>query len=136
MVDSIRSDMTEVIIESKIPVVNFSEENFKPGTDVWSRAREVAVRALEENGCFIAEFWERGITPGLHDAVFKVTEELFNLTHETKIQNTNFKPSHGYIPHVPGTPLLEGTNIDGAEKLRECEKFTELMWPSGNDGFW
>ncbi|KAI6691626.1 hypothetical protein NL676_028454 [Syzygium grande] len=26
-------------------------------------------------------------------------------------------------------------NIDGAEKLEVCEKFTSLMWPSGNDHF-
>ncbi|KAI6689989.1 hypothetical protein NL676_026817 [Syzygium grande] len=56
--------------------------------------------------------------------------------HENKIKNTNLKPSHGYIPKVPGTPLLEGMNIDGAERLEVCEKFTSLMWPSGNDHFW
>ncbi|KAI4381947.1 hypothetical protein MLD38_007962 [Melastoma candidum] len=127
--------MTGVKIESQIPVVDLSLADFKPGTDAWNCAREVAMRALEENGCFIVEFGEGGVPSGLHDAVFKVTEEFFNLPHKTKILNTNFKPSHGYIPHVPGTPLLEGSNIDGAEKLNACEKFTHLMWPSGNDGF-
>ncbi|KAI4331220.1 hypothetical protein MLD38_029426 [Melastoma candidum] len=120
--------------EGQIPVVGFALDDFNPGTDAWNHAREVVVRALEENGCFIADFGD-SIPPGLHDAIFTATQELFDLPHETKVLNTNFKPPHGYIPRVPGTPLVEGTNIDGAEKLGECEKFTGLMWPSGNERF-
>ncbi|KAF8026792.1 hypothetical protein BT93_F3312 [Corymbia citriodora subsp. variegata] len=118
---------------SPIPVVVFSEECMKPGTTSWEKASKVIVQAFEDHGGFIVDHPNAPLD--LHDSVFSVTEDLFDLSHETKIKNTNLKPSHGYIGKVPGTPLLEGMNIDGAEKLEECEKFTSLMWPSGNDHF-
>ncbi|PKI72974.1 hypothetical protein CRG98_006674 [Punica granatum] len=34
---------------------------------------------------------------------------------------------------VPRTPLVEALNIDHAETLEECQNFTNLMWPAGND---
>ncbi|XP_030518834.2 probable 2-oxoglutarate-dependent dioxygenase AOP1 [Rhodamnia argentea] len=118
---------------SQIPVIAFSEECMKPGTSAWAKACKVAVKALEDHGCFIVD--HPNVPLGLHDSVFSVTEDLFDLPHETKVKNTNLKPSHGYLPRRPGTPLLEGMNIDGAEKLEVCEKFTSTMWPSGNDHF-
>lgn len=121
-------------MKSTIPVVEFSHGNLKPGTESWSQASKIIMEALEAHGCFIAEY--RDVSLELHDTIFGVTEELFNLPHETKIKNTNLKPSHGYIAKVPGTPLLEALNIDHAETLEECRNFTELMWPAGNDRFW
>ncbi|KAI6705880.1 hypothetical protein NL676_008842 [Syzygium grande] len=103
------------------------------GDSSWEKGCKVIVQALEDHGCFIVD--HPNVPLGLHDSVFSVTEDLFDLPHETKIKNTNLKPSHGYIPKVPGTPLLEGMNIDGAEKLELCKKFTSIMRPSGNDHF-
>ncbi|XP_048129713.1 2-oxoglutarate-dependent dioxygenase AOP3-like [Rhodamnia argentea] len=118
---------------SQIPVIAFSQDCMTPGTSSWAKACKVVVQALEDHGCFIVD--HPNVPLGLHDSVFSVTEDLFDLPHETKIKNTNLKPSHGYLPRRPGTPLLEGMNIDGAEKLEVCEKFTSMMWPSGNDHF-
>ncbi|KAI6695231.1 hypothetical protein NL676_022941 [Syzygium grande] len=67
--------------------------------------------------------------------VFSVTEDLFNLPAETKIKNTNYKRPLGVAGTAPGSPLVEALTINGAEKLQECEKFTSLMWPTGNDHF-
>lgn len=63
-------------------------------------------------------------------------KELFDLPLEIKARNLDSAFSKGYIPKYPGTSLLEGQDIDGAEKLKACEKFTALMWPSGNARFW
>ncbi|KAK4756604.1 hypothetical protein SAY87_006731 [Trapa incisa] len=117
----------------KIPVVEFSNGSLVPGSESWIQASKIVVEALQDHGCFIAECKDFSLE--LHDTIFSVTEELFNLPHETKIKNTNEKPSHGYIAKVPGTPLLEGLNIDHAETLEECRNFTQLMWPAGNDRF-
>lgn len=118
----------------KIPVVEFSHGTLVPGTKSWLQASKVIAEALEDHGCFIAEY--KDVSPELHDTIFGVSEELFDLPHETKIRNTNLKPSHGYIAKVPGTPLVEALNIDRAETLEECRNFTQLMWPAGNDCFW
>ncbi|XP_048129718.1 probable 2-oxoglutarate-dependent dioxygenase AOP1 [Rhodamnia argentea] len=118
---------------SKVPVIVFSEESTGPRTKSWMRACDEIVQALEHHGCFIAEY--EGFRPELRDPIFGVAKELFDLPHETKVRSPDSSYSKGYIPHYPGTPLLEGLNFDGAEKLDACEKFTALMWPSGNARF-
>ncbi|KAI6691627.1 hypothetical protein NL676_028455 [Syzygium grande] len=72
---------------SPIPVIEFSEECMKPGTSSWEKACRVIVQALEDHGCFIVD--HPNVPLGLHDSVFTVTEDLFNLPHENKIKNTN-----------------------------------------------
>ncbi|OWM77644.1 probable inactive 2-oxoglutarate-dependent dioxygenase AOP2 [Punica granatum] len=118
---------------SKIPVVEFSHDCLKPGTESWLQAAKTIIKSLEDHGCFIADY--KDVSLDLHDTIFSVSKELFDLPHETKIKNTNLKPSHGYIAKVPGTPLVEALNIDHAETLGECRNFTNLMWPAGNDRF-
>ncbi|KAK3416188.1 hypothetical protein EUGRSUZ_H02034 [Eucalyptus grandis] len=118
---------------SKVPVIVFSEECTKPGTSSWAEACEVMAQALEDHGCFIVD--HPGVPLGLHDSVLSVTENLFDLPPETKIKNTNFKPPLGSVDTAPGSPLVEALTIDGIEKLQECEKYTFLMWPSGNGHF-
>lgn len=118
---------------SKVPVVVFSEESMEPGTKSWMRACEEIVRALENHGCFVAEYED--FPPELRDPIFGAAKELFDLPQETKVRNPDSAYSKGYIAHYPGTPLLEGLNLDGAEKREACEKFTGLMWPSGNARF-
>lgn len=119
---------------SKVPVIVFSEESMEPGTKSWVRVRDEIVQALEHHGCFVAE--HEGFPRELRDAIFGVAKELFDLPHETKVRNPNSAHSNGYIAKVPRTALLEGLNIDGAEKLEACENFTALMWPSRNARFW
>ncbi|KAI6689995.1 hypothetical protein NL676_026823 [Syzygium grande] len=62
----------------------------------------------------------------LRDPIFGVVKELFDLPLEIKARNLDSAFSKGYIPNYPGTSLLEGQDIDGAEKLEACEKFTAL----------
>ncbi|XP_030457758.1 deoxypodophyllotoxin synthase-like [Syzygium oleosum] len=105
----------------------------EPGTKSWVRVSDEIVQALEHHGCFVAE--HEGFPRELRDAIFGVAKELFDLPHETKVRNPNSAHSNGYIAKVPRTALLEGLNIDGAEKLDACENFMTLMWPSRNARF-
>ncbi|KAF8020683.1 hypothetical protein BT93_G1191 [Corymbia citriodora subsp. variegata] len=118
---------------TQVPVIVFSEECMKPGKSSWAKACEVIVQALEDNGCFILD--HPNVPLGLHDSIFSVAEDLFDVPHESKIKNINLKPVLGYTGQIPATSVVEALTIVGPEKLEECEKFTSLMWPSGNDRF-
>ncbi|KAK8305704.1 hypothetical protein V6Z12_D03G079100 [Gossypium hirsutum] len=119
--------------EMKLPVINFSEENLKPGTSGWASACKDVRRALEEHGCFEAKFDK---LPGqLHDAVFATAEELFQLPTEVKMRNTSDMPFFGYFGQYKTVPLYESLAIDHPTSLDGTQRFTNLMWPAGNDRF-
>lgn len=119
---------------SKLIVVDFTEEDLKPGSSSWSSACKDIRRALEIHGCFVALYDK--ISPQLHKAIFQAADELFDLPTEVKIQNINEKPYHGYVGQMPIVPLHEGLGIDYATTLEGAQSFTKLMWPNGNDSFW
>ncbi|XP_059639307.1 probable 2-oxoglutarate-dependent dioxygenase AOP1.2 [Cornus florida] len=125
--------MGSLVSQPKLPVIHFSEENVKPGTDSWISTRNETVRALEEYGCFIAVY-DR-VSLELHNSIFQALKPLFDLPLETKIQNTSDTPNHGYLGHLPAVPLYESLGIENATTLQGAQKFTNLMWPSGNDFF-
>ncbi|GMQ08785.1 hypothetical protein CsSME_00052367 [Camellia sinensis var. sinensis] len=118
----------------KLPVIDFSEENLKPGTEYWSSIRSEAVRALEEYGCFIATY-DNKVPLDLHNAIFRASKELFDLPTETKMTNICKTPSHGYVGQEPLVPLYEGLGIENATTFEGAQKFTNQMWPLGNDFF-
>ncbi|KAG8497066.1 hypothetical protein CXB51_008355 [Gossypium anomalum] len=119
--------------EMKLPVISFSEENLKPGTNGWASACKDVRRALEEHGCFEAKFDK---LPGqLHDAVFATAEELFQLPTEVKMRNTSDVPFFGYFGQYKTVPLYESLAIDHPTSLDGTQRFTNLMWPAGNDRF-
>ncbi|KAF8400725.1 hypothetical protein HHK36_014025 [Tetracentron sinense] len=118
----------------RLPTIDFSKENLKPGTIFWDSVRKDVRRALEEFGCFEAVFDEVSIE--LHNAFFHELEELFDLPLETKLQNTNSDlPGYGYIGQLPFQPLYEGMGIDDAPIREGTQSFTNLMWPDGNFRF-
>ncbi|XP_057969342.1 deoxypodophyllotoxin synthase-like [Malania oleifera] len=128
------SDEPAIQPKLKIPAIDFSPENMKPGTSGWAATRGDVRRALEEYGCFKAQF--PSVTPDVDKAVFGSLEELFHLPRETKIRNTNEKPLYGYLGDQPPLPSIhESMGIENAHNLHETETFTKLMWPSGNDRF-
>ncbi|XP_031385406.1 probable 2-oxoglutarate-dependent dioxygenase AOP1.2 isoform X3 [Punica granatum] len=118
---------------TQIPVIDLTGENSKPGSSYWVSAYKKIRQALEQHGFFVAEYDKLPLE--LHDNILSDVAELFELPYETKIQNTSDKPAHGYIGKIAAIPLHEGMGIDRATHLEECEKFTKLMWPSGNDRF-
>lgn len=116
---------------SKIPVIDFSSEDLKPGSSSWLSTRKAVCHALGEQGCFVAEVGNK-ISLELHDKIFGTIGELFELPTETKVQNTHDKPYRGYISVGSAH---ESMGIDNATCLEESQKFTNLMWPNGNDHF-
>jgi len=121
------------LILPKLLVVDFTNDNLKPGTSVWSSTCNDIRVALENHGCFIALY--DGVSSKLQDSVFRAAEELFDLPTETKIKNIVEKPYHGYVGQMPIVPLHEGLGIDYATDHEGAQSFTDIMWPDGNRSF-
>ena len=119
----------------KIPMVDFSKENLKPGTDSWLPACNNVRHALEEYGCFMAVYDQ--VPLGVHNTIFGAMRELFDLPIETKKQNISEKPYQGYTSESPAAPLHQGLGIDNVTtSLEEIRRFAKIMWPAGNENFW
>ncbi|KAF2323289.1 hypothetical protein GH714_034469 [Hevea brasiliensis] len=117
----------------KLPVLDFTPENLKPGTSCWLKTCADVRQALEEYGCFVVEY--KKLSPELRNAVFGALKDLFDLPTETKIQNKYQKPLNGYVGQIPKLPLHESLGIDDAISRQATLNFTNLMWPNGNDHF-
>ncbi|XAR50597.1 hypothetical protein NMG60_11004958 [Bertholletia excelsa] len=125
--------MGSVIMPKQLLVLDFTKESLKPGSRAWSSACNDIKRALEEHGCFVALYDK--VSSELHKAIFRAADELFELPTETKVQNINEKPYHGYVGQMSIVPLHEGLGIDYATTPEGAQSFTKLMWPNGNDSF-
>ncbi|KAF3650905.1 putative gibberellin 3-beta-dioxygenase 3-like [Capsicum annuum] len=125
--------MSSLSVPHKLPIIDFTIENLKPGTNSWSKARKEAVCALEEYGCFVALYDK--ISSKIHDDVFQALKELFDLPTQKKVQNKSSKPLYGYVGQIPFIPLYESMGIDNANTLEGIQNFTNFMWPSGNNPF-
>lgn len=118
----------------KLPIIDFSSEELKPGTLVWNQVKSQVHKALVEYGCFEASFDKVPIH--LRKSIFECLQELFDLPLQTKLRNISKKPFHGYVGQYPQVPLYESMGIDDANIPREAEKFTQILWPQGNPTFW
>ncbi|KAH7547341.1 deoxypodophyllotoxin synthase [Ziziphus jujuba] len=123
---------------AKLPAIDFSKENLKPGTSCWSSTAIDARQALEQYGCSVAKYDK--MSPQLHDSIFRELKELFDLPTEIKMKNISDKPYFGYAagnsattPHVPS--LHESLGIENTTTLEAVQSFTNLMWPAGNHSF-
>ncbi|KAK4481904.1 hypothetical protein RD792_012816 [Penstemon davidsonii] len=116
-----------------LPTIDFSEKNLESGSSCWISTSKDVVRALEEHGCFIATFSKFSLE--MHQSIFRASEELFDLPTDVKVLNNSDTFSHGYVGQVPIIPLYESLGIENALTLQGPKKFTNLLWPSGNDYF-
>ncbi|XP_027123174.2 probable 2-oxoglutarate-dependent dioxygenase AOP1 [Coffea arabica] len=121
------------LAQHKLPVIDFTKKNLDPGSSSWLSTRQAVVGAMEEYGCFIALYDK--VSLELHEAIFRASEDLFDLPTETKLLNTCHKPAPGYVGQNPRFPLYESLGIDDATSIDGVQKFTTLMWPNGNDSF-
>jgi isopenicillin N synthase-like dioxygenase len=121
-------------LQPKLPVLDFSFENLKPGTSSWVSACKEVRLALEDYGCFVLVY--NKVPSDLRNGVFGALKELFDLPTETKMQNKYEKPLNGYVGQIPKLPLHESMGIDNATTQEGTQSFTNLMWPNGNDNFW
>ncbi|KAH7565127.1 hypothetical protein JRO89_XS09G0140400 [Xanthoceras sorbifolium] len=118
------------LTEPKIPVIDFSKEDLKPGTQAWLSTSKQVCGALEEYGCFIVEC--NDVSSDLHNKIFDAAKELYDLPTQVKMKNTSEFPFRGYVSREN---FYESLNIEEAGKLESTQKFTNLMWPHGNAPF-
>ncbi|KAL5569570.1 hypothetical protein UlMin_026145 [Ulmus minor] len=117
-----------------IPTIEFSKEaDIKPSSASWDLVRDQVRCALEEHGCFLAVYPQ--VSRLLCRKIFSQSKDLFELPTETKKKNISEEPYRGYIGPSPLMPLYEGIAIDNATSFEETQKFMNLMWPQGKEGF-
>ncbi|CAN8321605.1 unnamed protein product [Cochlearia groenlandica] len=123
------------ILKSNVPILDLtSKQNIKPNTSSsWCSIAKEACKALEEYGCFVAVY--DGVKHELDGSAFAAAKELFDLPVETKMKNVNEKPYHGYVGQMPIIPLHEGLGVDYVTNKEDAQRFTNLMWPQGNQKF-
>ncbi|KAL5824964.1 hypothetical protein ACOSQ3_021027 [Xanthoceras sorbifolium] len=117
----------------KLPVLDFSKAELKPGTTYWLKTCNDVRQALEEYGCFIIEC--NTVSSEFRSEVFGALMELFDLPTETKMKNIYEKPLNGYVGQIPKLPLHESLGIDNATSLEATQSFTNIMWSDGNHTF-
>ncbi|TKY64524.1 2-oxoglutarate-dependent dioxygenase AOP1 [Spatholobus suberectus] len=117
----------------QVPVVDFTQEGLKPGTERWASACQVIRSALEDHGCFYALCDK--VPMELYNSVFTLMEELFDLPLETKMQKISDKPYHGYYGQNVRVPLYESLGINDPLTMEGVQEFAKLMWPAGYDHF-
>ncbi|GMI93851.1 hypothetical protein like AT1G52820 [Hibiscus trionum] len=117
----------------KLPVIDFSKPELKPGTSEWDSVKGQVRAALRDYGCFEATFDK--IPLDLREAMFGSLKELFDLPLQTKIRNVSNKPYHGYVGQYPQIPLFESMGIDDANVAEKVEALTKSLWPQGNPSF-
>lgn len=120
--------------QPKIPVIDLSKEDLKPGTSTWLSTCKDIRHAFEEFGCFEAIYHK--VSQELRKEVLASTEELFDVPLELKVKNTSTKPYFEYYGQYTIIPLYESLAIDNPETLNATQTFTNLMWPAGNNRFW
>lgn len=114
----------------KFPVLDFSDQELKPGTPLWDSLKVQVRKAFEEYGCFEASF--NKIPLQLSKYVFDAIEEIFDLPVQTKMKNICKKAFYGYFGQNPVIPLFESMGIDDANIPENVEKFVQNLWPEGN----
>ncbi|WCJ40740.1 2-oxoglutarate (2OG) and Fe(II)-dependent oxygenase superfamily protein [Euphorbia peplus] len=119
----------------RIPVVELSGENLKAGSDSWNSARKEVTKALEQHGCFELIYSKHSIEN--HNTILEAMEELFNVPDEIKKKNFNqdYSRSHGFNSKTSYFPISEFARIVNATNKQECQNFTNLLWPNGNQHF-
>lgn len=117
----------------KLPNIDLSKKNMKPGNDYWLKARKEVISALENYGCFVATYGD--FSQELHENVFHGLQQLFDLPTEIKMQNKSSKPLYGYVGQIPFIPLYESMGADYANTHQGIQRFTNVMWPKGNHYF-
>ncbi|KAM3374958.1 hypothetical protein P3S68_013672 [Capsicum galapagoense] len=108
----------------KLPSIDFSHEDLKPGTPVWNQVKSKVHKALVEYGFFEAS--SDKIPIHLHNSIFEFSQEVFNLPLETKVRNVSTKPFYGYVGHFPKFHFMKAwalMMLTSLMKLRNSLKF-------------
>ncbi|XP_022777149.1 probable 2-oxoglutarate-dependent dioxygenase AOP1 [Durio zibethinus] len=117
----------------KLPVIDFTKPDLKPGTVVWNLVKSQVEQALQEYGCFEALFHK--IPLEIREAILGAVEELFDLPLQIKTRNVSKLPYNGYIGQYPHLSLYESIGIDDPNNMEKVEAQTSTFWPEGNTRF-
>ncbi|XP_031482160.1 probable 2-oxoglutarate-dependent dioxygenase AOP1 [Nymphaea colorata] len=117
---------------SSIPLIDLSK-SMVPGTEAWRRTCEKMREAGERLGCFMVAGYD--MPAGLVEDAFGAARQLFDLPTETKRRNTSHKPYCGYEGRTEVIPLFESLGIEDVDQPEAALRFTNLMWPEGNQSF-
>ncbi|KAF3623676.1 hypothetical protein FXO38_26692 [Capsicum annuum] len=122
-------------VEPKLPIIEFTYDNFSGSTTLWISTSHEIRRALEEYGCFVAVY--KKVMPELREVMFDHCKELFQLPLETKHQNTSDILEFGYGGNFRTMPLAEFFGIFDGATLDSTKSFANQMWPNENvNKFW
>ncbi|XP_057969343.1 probable 2-oxoglutarate-dependent dioxygenase AOP1 [Malania oleifera] len=122
-----------VLPQPKLPIIDLSKEDLQPGSSTWVSTCNQVLHALHEYGSFVAVY--NKLPQEVHDTIFDKVVDLFDLPKEVKLKNIHDKPFRGYVGDHPKIPLYEGLGIDNANTFEGTQRFTNLMWPQGNEIF-
>nr|POF14518.1 putative 2-oxoglutarate-dependent dioxygenase aop1.2 [Quercus suber] len=122
----------------RLPIIDFSIEDLKPGTSSWLSTRNKVQSALEEYGCFEAVYDK--ISLELHNEIFAVQKCYWIYPQRSKPRaDISY---FGYTREEPDRPLFQSLGINHASTLVGPQSFTNLtqtftnqMWPAGNNQF-
>ena len=117
----------------KLPTINFSAEDLKPGSSSWLSTAKQVRSALEEYSSFVVQYDK--ISPELQNSIFGQAADLFEVPLENKVKNVGEQPYHGYVGPHPGIPLFESLCIDNVTSPQATLEFKNLMWPAGKKNF-
>nr|GEZ91704.1 probable 2-oxoglutarate-dependent dioxygenase AOP1 [Tanacetum cinerariifolium] len=118
----------------QLPVIDLSVKNSNSSSSSWAGTCAEVRHALEEYGCFIALY--DAVSRDLHDAAFVASQEVHDLPVEVKVRNALDATGYGYSGEkLAKMPLYQRLSIEDAATAEGTERFTKLLWPSGNDTF-
>ncbi|MBA0776830.1 hypothetical protein Gotri_011773 [Gossypium trilobum] len=106
-----------------VPVIDFSNQNLKPGSPEWDLVKSQVREASGEYGCFEALF---DPILGLRKAVFGALQETLDLPLQTKKLCVSDKPFRGYLN--PRSGVFQSLAMDDAciaENIDRCISFLE-----------
>lgn len=119
----------------KLPVVDLSGEDLRPGTETWISTSKQVCQALEEYGCFVIKCNQ--VSLNLYNAIYSAAlQDLFNLPKEIKelIKSSSEQPYRDVFSNNPNHEgIATGDIISTPEAIHQ---FSNLLWPAGNDRFW
>ncbi|KAJ0006753.1 hypothetical protein Pint_30005 [Pistacia integerrima] len=118
----------------KLPVVDLSGEDLRPGTQIWISTSKQVCHALEEYGCFLIK--SNQVSLDLHNAIYTAAlRDLFNLPKEIKqlIKSSSEQPYRDVFSSNPNHEgIAMGDIISTSEAIHQ---FSNLAWPAGNSHF-